>query len=155
MYNCTLMDKLKQKLNCQRHVYFQGCLIFNISMMDSLEGYVFYKKPPLMQRKQVASSVLVDRHFTVHVINHQISYKLNLYKACNGPKCKFSIHVPRNRHSCGINKLNHYQICSQFSNKQPCFLPQVSTKIFNAISNKGGLGFCVLQCGRLNIRWCK
>lgn len=88
-----------------------------------LEGSVFYKKPRLTQRKQVASSVLVDTiHFPCYRSSDLSPANLT-YTALAISQNVTSQEVPRNRHSCGINNHEDHQIhISLETNNHACTL---------------------------------
>jgi len=51
-------EQTKAKLKC--HVYFQGCLVFNILTTDYLEGYIVFKNLTTTHADE-ARSVLAER----------------------------------------------------------------------------------------------
>ena len=73
MYNCTLMDKLKQKLNC--HVYFQGCLVGRFRFLQETTSHA----------EKASSIKCFSRHYTLSMLSiiRSLTGKLNLYSTCN------------------------------------------------------------------------
>lgn len=131
-------EQTKAKLKC--HVYFSGvpCILhFNNRLLRRLHFLQELNYNSCRQSKKCFS-----RKYTFNVIDHQISHKLNLYKACNWLKFKLLMYsVSRNRHSCGVNNHKDSQIHSQFSNRQSCLWPKFLLKYLMS-----GIGLTMIIC---------